>query len=166
MAYQIQLATSSLSSCWLAFGTLDLFPMSACLSHTLPILSRLVQAPPTVFASTYRRTMLRGMMAIAFRTYLRVGEMVPRSRNMMQGWLQVGDVTLTGDLINVSFRRFKHSARHGPQSLQLRGECLQGSLTHPAAFCGSLFRLEARCKVFFLDTRMAHLCSGVNSMCL
>ena len=45
---------------------------------------------------------------------------------------------LTVDLINVSFRRFKHSikqsTRHGPQSLQVRGECLQGSLIHPAAF--------------------------------
>ena len=101
---------------------------------TLPILSCLVQALPTVFASTYTRTMLRVMMVIAFRAYLRVGEMVPRSRNMMQGCLHVGDVTLTGDLINVSFRRFKHSARHGPQSLQVRGECLEGSLIHPAAF--------------------------------
>ena len=52
----------------------------------------------------------------------------------MQGCFQVGDVTLTSDLINVSFRRFKHSARHGPQSLQVRGECLEGSLIHPAAF--------------------------------
>ena len=101
---------------------------------TLPILSCLVQALPTVFASTYTCTMLRAMMVIAFRAYLRVGEMVPRSRNMTQGCLHVGDVTLTGDLINVSFRRFKHSARHGPQSLQVRGECLEGSLIHPAAF--------------------------------
>ena len=52
----------------------------------------------------------------------------------MQGCFQVGDVTLTSDLINVSFRRFKHSARHGPQSLQVRGEYLEGSLIHPAAF--------------------------------
>ena len=59
---------------------------------------------------------------------------------MVQGYLQVGDVTFTGDLINASFRRFKHSARHGPQSLQVRGKCLQGSFIHPVA----LFRSEAR----------------------
>ena len=45
---------------------------------TLPILSRLVQALPSIVASTYRRIMLRAMMVIAFRAYLPVGEMVPR----------------------------------------------------------------------------------------
>ena len=45
-----------------------------------------------------------------------------------------GYVTLTGDLINVFIRRFKRSARHDPQSLQVRGECLQVSFIHPAAF--------------------------------
>ena len=59
-------------------------------------------------------------MVIAFRAYLRVGEMVPRSRNMVQGCLHVEDVMLTGDLINVSFCRFKHGTQQGPQSLQVR----------------------------------------------
>ena len=63
-------------------------------------------------------------MVIALRAYLQVGEMVPMSRNMVQGCLWVGDVTLTGDLINVYFRRVKHI--HGPPSLQVRGECLKG----------------------------------------
>ena len=68
---------------------------------TLPILSRMVQALPTVFASNYRCITLRAMMVIVFTAYLRVREMVPRSRNMVQGCLHVGDVKLTGDLINI-----------------------------------------------------------------
>ncbi len=40
---------------------------------------------------------------------------------------------LSGDLITVSLGRFKHSARQGPQSLQVRAECLQGSVIHQAA---------------------------------
>jgi len=101
---------------------------------TLPILVRLVQAIPTVFSSHYRRIMLRAMMVLAFRAYLRVGEMVPRSRSTTQGCLQLGDVFITSDLINVSFHHFKHSASQGPQCLQVRGDCLQGSLIYPAAF--------------------------------
>ena len=101
---------------------------------TLPILVRLVQAIPTVFSSHYRRIMLRAMMVLAFRAYLRVGEMVPRSRSTTQGCLQLGDVYIASDLINVSFHHFKHSASQGPQCLQVRCDCLQGSLIYPAAF--------------------------------
>ncbi len=100
---------------------------------TLPILTRLVRALPMVFSSHYKCIMLRAMMVTAFRAYLRVGEMVPRSKNRLQGCLMIGDVVIAGDLINLSFRHFKHSSQQGPQSLQVRGECLQGSDIHPAA---------------------------------
>lgn len=101
---------------------------------TLPILTRLVLALPTVFTSRYKCLMLRAMMVLAFKAYLRVGEMVPRSRSQVGGCLQLGDVLLSGDLISISFRRFKHSTRQGPQSLQVRGECIPGSPIYLASF--------------------------------
>ena len=88
---------------------------------TLPILTRLLQAVSTVFVSPYKRLLLRAMMVLAFKAYLRVGEMVPRSRSMMQRCLQVDDMLISGDLITLSFKRFKHSGRQGPQSLQVGG---------------------------------------------
>ena len=54
-----------------------------CLPVTLPILIHLVQVIPTVFSSHYRRIMLRAMMVLAFRAYLRVGEMVPRLKSIV-----------------------------------------------------------------------------------
>ena len=57
---------------------------------TLPVLSRLVQALPTVFASRYKCLMLRAMMVLAFKAYLRIGEMVPRSRGTIRGCLPHG----------------------------------------------------------------------------
>ena len=101
---------------------------------TLPILTRLVLALPTVFASRYKCLMLRAMLVLAFKAYLRVGEMVPRSRSQVQGCLHMGDILLSGDLVSISFRRFKHSARHGSQSLQVRGDCIPGSPIYLGAF--------------------------------
>ena len=73
-------------------------------------------------------------MVLAFKAYLRVGEMVPRSRSMVRGCLSLGDVLLSGDLITISFRRFKHSAQQGPQSLQVTGEGIPGTEIYPARF--------------------------------
>ena len=101
---------------------------------TLPVLSRLVHALPTVFVSRYQCLMLRAMMVLAFKAYLRIGEMVPRSRGTIHGCLHMDDVLLSGELITISFRRFKHSARQGSQSLQVRRECIQGTIIHPASF--------------------------------
>ena len=60
--------------------------------------------------------------------------MVPRGRNMVQGCLHMGDVMLSGDIISLSFRWFKHSTRQGPQSLHVKGECIPGSLINLAFF--------------------------------
>ena len=73
-------------------------------------------------------------MVLAFKAYLRIGDMVPRSRGTIRGCLHMDDVLSSGELITISFRRFKHSARQGPQSLQVRGECIQGTIIHPASF--------------------------------
>ena len=100
----------------------------------LPVLTRLVLALPTVFTSRYKCLMFHEMMVLAFKAYLRVGEMVPRSRRQVWGCLHMGDILLSGDLVSISFRRFKHSARHGPQSLQVTGDCIPGSLIYLGAF--------------------------------
>ena len=70
--------------------------------------------------------MLRAMMVLAFRAYLRVDEMVPRSNNVVQRCIFFRVVTLNGDLITVSFRQCKHSGRQGLQSLQVNGQCVIG----------------------------------------
>ena len=59
---------------------------------TLPALSRLVHALPTVFASRYKCLMLQAMMVLAFKTYLRIVEIVPRSRGMICECLHMDDV--------------------------------------------------------------------------
>ena len=51
---------------------------------TLPVLTRLVLALPTVFTSRYQCLMFRAMMVLAFKDHLCVGEMVPRSRSKVQ----------------------------------------------------------------------------------
>jgi len=60
--------------------------------------------------------MLRAMMVLAFKAYLRVGVMVPQTKGMSHNCLQVNDVTIHDTIITVSFRHFKHSDRRGPQS--------------------------------------------------
>ena len=59
---------------------------------TLPALSRLVHALPTVFTSRYKCLMLQAMMVLAFKTYLRIVEIVPRSRGMICDCLHMDDV--------------------------------------------------------------------------
>ena len=100
---------------------------------TLPILTKLVAAVPTVITSRYKQVMLRAMMVLAFKAYLRVGERVPGSARTGQNCLQRQDISLNGDLISVSFRHFKHSAKHGPQSLQIAGGLIPASPISPAS---------------------------------
>ena len=107
---------------------------------TLPVLSRLVHALPTLFSSRYKCLMLRAMMVLAFKVYLRICKMVPRSRSMVRGCLHVDGVLLSGDLITISFRRFKHSALQGPQSLYIHGACSLGSSIYVAAFLRDFLR--------------------------
>ena len=67
---------------------------------TLPILTKLVAAVPTIITFRYKKVMLRAMMVLAFKAYLRVGEMVPGSARTGQNCLQRQDVSLNGDLIS------------------------------------------------------------------
>ena len=101
---------------------------------TMPILVQLISALPHVVTLHYICVMLRAMMVLAFRAYLRVGEMVPRSSRLGQGCLHFRDVALNGDLITISFRHFKHSGKQGPQSLHVDGQCVLGTSIHPAKF--------------------------------
>ena len=72
-------------------------PVLVRLPVTLPVLSRLVHALPTVFSSRYKFLMLLAMMVLAFKAYLRIGEMVPRSRGTIRGCLHMDDVLLSGE---------------------------------------------------------------------
>ena len=107
---------------------------------TLPILTRLVQVVPIVIANTYKSLMLRAMMVLAFQAYLRVGEMVPRSGVSSQLCLQLGDVSIHGELITVSFRHFKHSGRQGPQCLHINGCSLKGTSICPVSLLTEFIR--------------------------
>ena len=53
---------------------------------------------------------------------------------MVRGCLSLGDVLLSGDLITISFQRFKHSAQQGPQSLQVTGEGIPGTEIYLPSF--------------------------------
>ena len=44
---------------------------------TLPFLAQLIRALPQVLTSHYKCVMLRAIMVLAFRAYLRIGDMVP-----------------------------------------------------------------------------------------
>ena len=133
---------------------------------TLPVLTRLVVALPTVFTSRYKCLMLRAMMVLAFKAYLQVEEMVPLGRNMVQGCLHMGDVLLSEDIISLSFRRFKHSTRQGPQSLHVKGECIPGSFIYPASFLREFQSARGGCPPFYspLVIQMDHQCCAVNLM--
>ena len=88
------------------------------------------------------QVMLRAIMVLAFKAYLSVGEMVPVSARTGQNCLQRQDITLNGDVISFSFRHFKHSGKHGSQSLQIPGGVIPASPISPAS-----------CVMDFLDVR-------------
>ena len=111
---------------------------------TIPILNKLIQALPHVISSPYKRTMLHTMMVLAFKAYLRVGEMVPRSKHSIQGCLHLDDVMIAGDVISISFRHFKHSAKQGPQIVHVRGERIANTSIHPAALLQEYLQTRGR----------------------
>ena len=111
---------------------------------TIPILSKLIQALPHVIPSPYKRMMLHTMMVLAFKAYLRIGEMVPRSKRSTQGCLHVDDVTVADDMITISFKRFKHIAQQGPQIVHVRGEKIGKTAIHPAALMREYLQTRGR----------------------
>ena len=63
------------------------------LSITLPILVQLIRALPKVLTSHYKCVMLRPMMVLAFKAYMRVGEMVPRTSRVVPECILLRDLT-------------------------------------------------------------------------
>ena len=85
-------------------------------------------------SSFYEISLVNAMMVLAFRAYLRVGEMVPRSEIAgAENCLHFEDVKVEGDAISVHFRSFKHSGRQGPQILQVDGAPFVDTPIYPAA---------------------------------
>ena len=95
------------------------------------ILNKLLAATRHVLSSAYKALMMRAMMVLAFKAYLRVGEMVPRIKGNFQGCLLYCDITVTADTVIILFRHFKHSDKHGPQTITIRGRNIENTDIQP-----------------------------------
>ena len=70
---------------------------------TPSVLSKLVASTYHVFVSPYKSLMMRMIMVLAFQAYLRIGEMIPRSKSDVHGCLRLGDVVIVEDVLTVNF---------------------------------------------------------------
>ena len=101
------------------------------------------------------------MMVLAFKAYPRVGEMVPRPKHSTQGCLHIDDAGLAvaGEMITISFKRFKHIAKQGPQIVHVRGEKIGETSIHPAALMREYLqtrgRVEATLSAYMDGTSMS-----------
>ena len=86
--------------------------MSAVADVRLPItpaiLYKLIHATQHCFTSAYKALMMRAMVVLAFKAFLRVGEMASRCKSNTD-CLQYSDITTASGTITVYFKRFKHS---------------------------------------------------------
>ena len=94
---------------------------------TIPILQKMLDGLPSVIPLHYEQCMLASMFALAFHAVLRVGEFVPQSKKQAQRVLALSDITITKDRLGkremlVSLRKFKHSAKQGPQSIRVNAQ--------------------------------------------
>ena len=82
------------------------------------ILNKLLAATRHVFSSAYKALMMRAMMVLSFKAYLRVGEKVHRAKCKLQSCLLYCDIRVTADTVIILSR---HSDKHGPQTITIRG---------------------------------------------
>ena len=94
---------------------------------TPAVLKKLIDASYHVFISPYMGTIIRAMMVLAFKAYLRIGEMVPRMKGEYHKCLQVGDITIVEGNIVVHFKQFKHSSKQGAQTLQVKYDLVENT---------------------------------------
>lgn len=90
---------------------------------TPPVLNRLLLAADQLIGhNSDEAKLVKAAMVLAFRAYLRIGEIFPKSRNeAFENCLQLRDVALNATEIIVTFRRFKHSGPRGSQVLRVDG---------------------------------------------
>ena len=113
--------TKALTVIKLLVGAHNLKPASDVRLPIMPtVQEKLINATYHVFFSPFKGSMIRTMMVLAFRAYLRVGEMVPHDKSVWQGCLQLGDVEITDGIVVVHFKQFKHSGNQGAQTLCLK----------------------------------------------
>ena len=98
---------------------------------TPAILYKLIQATQHCFTSAYKALMMRAMMVLAFKAFLRVGEMAPRCKSNSKDCLQYSDIIIASGTITVYFKRFKHSTNRGPQTLTIKGDLIDGTHINP-----------------------------------
>ena len=87
--------------------------------------------------------------------------MVPRPKHSTQGCLHIDDAGLAvaGEMITISFKRFKHIAKQGPQIVHVRGEKIGETSIHPAALMREYLqtrgRVEATLSAYMDGTSMS-----------
>ena len=94
---------------------------------TPAVLKKLIDASYHVFISPYMGTIIRAMMVLAFKAYLRIGEMVPCMKGEYHKCLQLGDITIVEGNIVVHFKQFKHSSKQGAQTLQVKHDLVENT---------------------------------------
>ena len=87
--------------------------------------------------------------------------LVPRPKHSTQGCLHIDDAGLAvaGEMITISFKRFKHIAKQGPQIVHVRGEKIGEISIHPAALMREYLqtrgRVEATLSAYMDGTSMS-----------
>ena len=90
---------------------------------TLSLLGRLVQAIPQVVKGRYDQVMIRAAFTLAFHAFLRVGEIVPKSRKDLNRVVQLSDIHWQNGKKRalLTLYKFKNSRKQGAQTIMLRG---------------------------------------------
>lgn len=142
------------SDFWLQKMSVGITKLSPSQDSRMPItefiLERLLQILPCVASSQYVTHLFSAMFVLAFRAFLRVGEMTVSSTSVPnQNLLQLSDISIDSGkrVVHVTFRHYKHkvgteslviSLPHSPPPLELT-RILSVYLGHRGYQSGPLF---------------------------
>ena len=111
---------------------------------TPAILYKLIQATQHCFTSAYKALMMHAMMVLAFKAFLRVGEMASRCKSNSKHCLQYSNIIIASGTIVVYFKRFKHSTSHGPHTLTIKGNLIDGTHINPIGIMQEFLQTRGR----------------------
>ena len=85
------------------------------------MLGKLIDALPTSTSSEYVALLFQSMFLLAFRAFLRVGEMTVASAHVSNANLHLNDISIEPQsrTVNISFRNYKHKVGKDPFVLSL-----------------------------------------------
>ena len=86
---------------------------------TRPMLRSLIDALPSNTKDGYERKLLTAMFTMAFHGFLRIGEMIPRSRKLASQALSIKDIELADSMV-ITLHQFKHSSKQGAQTIRIQ----------------------------------------------